>query len=180
VTVQRPVGRADRPETEVVGAYLTGYLVERELRNRLTKDPDDAETLKLEANRKQVVELAKANQNAYLASDHLDVYVATSMREKHEFSAINSLTSNIFNDSAVRDLKLRWFDPTQAYCQDRIDKGLSEALMLRRASCTIYLAQESDTLGKDSELASTLAQGKPVVAYIPDVTEEYFAAHLDG
>jgi hypothetical protein len=52
--------------------------------------------------------------------------------------------------------------------------------MLRRASCTIYLAQESDTLGKDSELASTLAQGKPVVAYIPDVTEEYFAAHLDG
>jgi hypothetical protein len=50
--------------------------------------------------------------------------------------------------------------PTQAYCSDRIDKGIAEALMLKRAQCTIYLAQESDTLGKDSELASTLAQGK--------------------
>src|ERR1035437_5855288 len=39
--------------------------------------------------------------------------------------------------------------------------------MLKRAKCTLYLAQESDTLGKDSELASTLAQGKPVIAYVP-------------
>ncbi|MFZ1989935.1 MAG: hypothetical protein WAW96_09210 [Alphaproteobacteria bacterium] len=41
--------------------------------------------------------------------------------------------------------------------------------MLRRAACTIYLAQEADTLGKDSELASTLAQGKPVIAFVPEV-----------
>jgi len=39
--------------------------------------------------------------------------------------------------------------------------------MLKLAKCTLYLAQESDTLGKDSELASTLAQGKPVIAYVP-------------
>jgi hypothetical protein len=44
--------------------------------------------------------------------------------------------------------------------------------MLKRATCTLYLAQESDTLGKDSELASTLAQGKPVIAYVPAPTEE--------
>lgn len=167
----------DIPPTD---AYLTGYLIERELRDRLADNPDDEKARSLEARRVNVVTRAKANQNAYLASDHLDVYVATSMREKHEFSAINRLTSEIFGDPAVRDLKLRWFDPTQAYCQDRIDKGLSEALMLRRASCTIYLAQESDTLGKDSELASTLAQGKPVVAYIPDVTNDYFTAHMEG
>jgi hypothetical protein len=43
--------------------------------------------------------------------------------------------------------------------------------MLKRAKCTLYLAQESDTLGKDSELASTLAQGKPVIAYVPSPTE---------
>ena len=46
-------------------------------------------------------------------------------------------------------------------------EGLAEALMLRRAACTIYFAQENDTLGKDSELASTLAQGKPVIAFVP-------------
>jgi hypothetical protein len=102
------------------------------------------------------------------------------MRERHEFSAIKRITSQIFGHQAIRDLKLRWFDPTQAYCQDRIDKGLTEGLMLRRASCTIYLAQESDTLGKDSELASTLAQGKPVVAYIPDASNEYFKTHMEG
>ncbi len=50
--------------------------------------------------------------------------------------------------------------------------------MLRRAKCTIYLAQESDTLGKDSELASTLAQGKPVVAFIPEITDESFQDHI--
>jgi hypothetical protein len=31
------------------------------------------------------------------------------------------------------------------------------------------MAQEVDTLGKDSELASTLAQGKPVIAYVRSV-----------
>jgi hypothetical protein len=159
-------------------AYLTGYLIERELREHLEANPNNAEAIDLEKRRKCIVAKAKANQDAYLASDHLDVYVATSMREKHEFIAINHITTAIFKNTAVRDLKLRWFDPTQAYCLDRIDKGLSEALMLRRASCTIYLAQESDTLGKDSELASTLAQGKPVVAYIPEVTGTYFSDHV--
>ena len=159
-------------------AYLTGYLIERQLKDRLKANSKDEEAVQLEKRRKEVVAQAKANQNAYLASDHIDVYVATSMREKHEFIAINRLTSAIFQDPSLADLKLRWFDPTQAVCPDRIDKGLSEALMLRRASCTIYLAQESDTLGKDSELASTLAQGKPVVAFVPEVTDEYVQAHL--
>jgi hypothetical protein len=101
------------------------------------------------------------------------------MREQHEFLSISRLATQIFTHSAIASLRLRWFDPTQAYCADRIDKGLSEALMLRRATCTIYLAQESDTLGKDSELASTLAQGKPVVAFIPEVTEAYVDTHLE-
>jgi hypothetical protein len=41
--------------------------------------------------------------------------------------------------------------------------------MLKRARCTVYSVQDTDTLGKDSELASTLAQGKPVIAYVPDI-----------
>jgi hypothetical protein len=30
--------------------------------------------------------------------------------------------------------------------------------------------QDTDTLGRDSELAATLAQGKPVIAYVPRIT----------
>src|SRR4029078_1006660 len=70
-------------------------------------------------------------------------------------------------ENHLKEIPLRWFDPTQSYDENIIDKGILEGLMLKRAKCTIYMAQESDTLGKDSELASTLAQGKPVIAYIP-------------
>lgn len=160
-------------------AYLTGYLIESELKRRL-EDPQDEEARTLEQRRQEIVRIALENQTAYLASDHLDVYVATSMRARHEFISIGRTVRQIFSDSAVAPLKLRWFDPTQAYCKNRIDKGLAEALMLRRAACTIYLAQESDTLGKDSELASTLAQGKPVIAYVPEVDDGYFAAHMES
>jgi len=52
--------------------------------------------------------------------------------------------------------------------------------MLRRAKCTIYFAQESDTLGKDSELASTLAQGKPVITFVPEVDEKFAERLLAG
>ena len=159
-------------------AYLTGYLIERELKERIQNDPSDEGALELESKRKQIVELAKKNHQAYLASDHLDVYVATSMRATHDFLSINRLAAQIFNHESLRPLKLRWFDPTQAYCSNRIDKGLAEALMLRRAACTIYLAQETDTFGKDSELASTLAQGKPVIAYLPNADDAYVDEHL--
>jgi hypothetical protein len=108
----------------------------------------------------------------------MDVYVATSMRERHEYLFVNDITSKVFRHPRLLHLKLRWFDPTQAFCHDRIDKGLSEALMLKRAKCTLYLAQESDTLGKDSELASTLAQGKPVIAFVPSVENE--AAYVEA
>jgi hypothetical protein len=53
-----------------------------------------------------------------------------------------------------------------------VDKGLVESLMLKRAKCTVYSVQDTDTLGKDSELAATLAQGKPVIAYVPRVDVE--------
>jgi hypothetical protein len=159
-------------------AYLTGYLVEAEIKKRLALNPQDPANLAEEAKRQSVVQQGIRNHVAYLASDHLDVYVATSMRARHEFLAINRLAKKIFEDDAVAPLKLRWFDPTQAYCANRVDKGLAEALMLRRATCTIYMAQESDTLGKDSELASTLAQGKPVIAYLPSVGADYIAEYF--
>jgi hypothetical protein len=109
------------------------------------------------------------NHKVYLTYDHLDVYVATSMRKALDYCYVYEFVSKVFNSRLLEDLNLRWFDPTQAYCEHRVDKGLVEGLMLKRAKCTIYLAQESDTLGKDSELATTLVQGKPVISYVPSL-----------
>lgn len=107
------------------------------------------------------------NTKVYLTSDYLDVYVATSMREEIDFHNVFDLCEGVFSSTKIKKLNLRYFDPTQSYHQNRIAKGLIEGLMLKRAKCTIYAAQESDSFGKDSELAATLAQGKPVIAYIP-------------
>jgi hypothetical protein len=160
------------PITHIPGdkTYFLGYLIEGQLKERLRQNPTDEEAISQLKEREKLVEQGQRNQKAYLASDHMDVYVATSMRERHEFQVVNQVIRAVFGHRKLKQLGVRCFDPTQAYCQDRIDKGLAEALMLKRASCTLYLAQESDTLGKDSELASTLAQGKPVIAYIPLVT----------
>jgi len=35
----------------------------------------------------------------------------------------------------LNELDLRYFDPTQAYTDNRVNKGLVEALMLKRARC---------------------------------------------
>ncbi|MBN4016629.1 hypothetical protein JYT88_02265 [Rhodospirillaceae bacterium AH-315-P19] len=109
------------------------------------------------------------NHETYLDYDHMDVYVATSMRERMDYYNVASFIENVFMEETLKDLNIRHFDPTQAFCPNRIDKSLVEGLMLKRATCTIYMAGEVDTLGKDSELATTLAQGKPVVAYIPEL-----------
>jgi hypothetical protein len=111
------------------------------------------------------------NTDIYLTWDYMDVYGATSMRKRWEFEETANFVSELFNNAQVRKLKLRYFDPTQSQCSYRIDKGLVEALMLKRARCTVYMVQESDTMGKDSELASTLAQGKPVIAYVPRIED---------
>lgn len=113
-----------------------------------------------------------ANTVAYLTSDYLDVYVATSMRESWEYESTAEFVKAVFANSRIKRLRLRHFDPTLSFLKNRIDKGLVEGLMLKRAGCTLYMVQESDTLGKDSELASTLAQGKPVIAYVPRMTPE--------
>lgn len=113
------------------------------------------------------IEKAKRNTIKYLTWDYLDVYVATSMRQMWEFKDTYDFINEVFKNCLPRIITgVRWFDPTQSYCESSIDKGLVEGLMLKRAKCTIYMAQETDTLGKDSELAATLAQGKPVIAFV--------------
>jgi hypothetical protein len=123
------------------------------------------------------------NLDVYLAWDHMDVYIATSMRERHDFESVHRFAQDLMAHPNLRgahedhaesrvDLNLRFFDPTQSKAKNRVNKGLVEALMLKRSLCTVYSVQDSDTLGKDSELAATLAQGKPVIAYIPQMETE--------
>lgn len=112
-------------------------------------------------------EKGEFNTRVYLTSDYMDVYVATSMREEIDFHNVFDLCEEVFSYPKIKALNLRYFDPTQSYHKNRIAKGLIEGLMLKRARCTIYSVQESDSFGKDSELAATLAQGKPVIAYVP-------------
>jgi len=160
--------------------YYLGYIVQSEIKKRIESHPDDVKAKAEFTRLNRILEFGKRNQEAYLASDHLDVYVATSMRQRHEFLLVSRIADQVFGHDLLKGMNIRYFDPTQAYCEDRIDKGLSEGLMLKRARCTIYLAQESETLGKDSELASTLAQGKPVIAYIPHGTSTYIDELISG
>ena len=151
-------------------SYL-GYIIEEELKEKLEQDPTNKEFQSQKEEMERYRQLGRKNHDAYLVSDHMDVYIATSMREPQEFSEVSTFVKKLFGDESLKHLKLRYFDPTQAYCKDRIDKGLVEGLMIKRSRCTIYHVQESDTFGKDSELAATLAQGKPVIAYIREIPE---------
>lgn len=160
-------------------SHLLGYISGKEIEEELKRNPNDLSVLARKTLRDKIVNDGKWNHNVYLTFDHLDVYVATSMRAKHEYLFVSEFMSRVENNPHIKDLKIRFFDPTCAYCADRLDKGLAEALMLKRAACTVYLAQESDTLGKDSELASTLAQGKPVIAFIPEMSDNFFNYLLD-
>ncbi len=127
---------------------------------------------KLQTKRVRILEKGRKNTDIYLSWDHMDVYVATSMRSPWEFEAVYDLVEKVFKNRALRKLNLRVFDPTQCYSDDRLNKSLIESLMLKRALVTIYNIQEADSLGKDSELAVTLAQTKPVIAYIPRILKE--------
>lgn len=118
---------------------------------------------------REVEQNALKNTDIYLIRDYMDVYIATSMRHKWEFEETFDFVNEVFSDESLKQLNLRHFDPTHSQCKNRIDKGLIDGLMLKRALCTIYMAQEVDTMGKDSELAATLAQGKPVIAYVPSI-----------
>jgi hypothetical protein len=125
-----------------------------------------------------VQETGTRNQDVYLTWDEMDVYFATSMRKPWEYKDLFDFVKSLMSSPLLRDLDVRYFDPTQSYTPHRINKGIVESLMLKRARCTVYSVQDTDTLGKDSELAATLAQGKPVIAYIPEIKEQPRAQEL--
>jgi hypothetical protein len=118
----------------------------------------------------EVQAIAIQNQDVYLTWDYMDVYFATSMRKPWEFTDLYDFVNGLMNTAELKTMNVSYFDPTQSYTKERVDKGLVESLMLKRARCTVYSVQDTDTLGKDSELAATLAQGKPVIAYVPTIS----------
>ncbi|MCY3019542.1 MAG: hypothetical protein NTW87_11010 [Planctomycetota bacterium] len=114
----------------------------------------------------KVQEIGRQNTATYLAMHDVDVYVATSMREPVHFTSNNAFMRRLFQSGALAVYRIRYFDPTQSYLPDRIQKGLVECLMIKRSALTVYNAQEGDTFGKDSELGVTLAQNKPAIVYV--------------
>lgn len=86
----------------------------------------------------QVQAIATRNEEIYLTRDHMDVYFATSMRKAWEFADLYDFISSLMKRPAIQELKVRYFDPTQSYTGNRVDKGLVESLMLKRAKCTVY------------------------------------------
>jgi transcriptional regulator with XRE-family HTH domain len=134
--------------------------------NRILRDEKD------EVAMEQAQRQALANLSQYISADHMDVYVATSMRTNSDFVSVNRFVQKLFQHELVSPLRLRYFNPTQSWIEDRVAKGLVEALMLRRARVTLYMAQKSDSFGKDSEASVALGQGKPVIVYVPKLRHQ--------
>ncbi|MFX0065812.1 MAG: hypothetical protein ACFFC7_26865 [Candidatus Hermodarchaeota archaeon] len=185
------IDRIKRDSIPFLGYLSRGKL---EYEDKLLKDKQDEGVLDEEAERSLVKLYEELNKRArkaitqgifntelYLTWNHMDCYIATSMRKEWHFWSTFDALVQIFEKAEVqlfrkpdtktlKEMNVRHFDPTQSATKskERINKTLIEGLMLKRASLCVYMAQESDTLGKDSELASTLAQGKIVIIFIPD------------
>jgi len=74
------------------------------------------------------------NTRYYLSMlSDLDVYVATSMRSRQDFRNMAEIRDNIFADDRLREMNLRYFDPTLSAAGGHEDKGLIECLMVKCA-----------------------------------------------
>ena len=106
------------------------------------------------------------NTGLYLSvANELDVYVATSMRTRKNFMDMARFCEDLFGDSRLIDLNLRYFDPTLSAASGPEDKGLIECLMVKCAKVLVYCAGSGESYGKDAEAAMALSLGKPVIFY---------------
>jgi len=109
---------------------------------------------------------ALKNTDLYLSLvNDLDVYVATSMRTRQDFRDMADHCETIFHDVRLKELNLRYFDPTISAADGHEDKGLIECLMVKCAKALVYMAGEKESFGKDAEAAMALSLGKPVVFF---------------
>ena len=114
----------------------------------------------------EVREKALTNTEYYLSMvNDLDVYVATSMRNRQDFRNMANTCARIFGDQRLDSLKLRYFDPTLSAAEGHEDKGIIECLMVKCAKALVYCAEDRESYGKDAEAAMALSLGKPVIFY---------------
>lgn len=123
----------------------------------------------------QARDAALQNTRLYLSMvGDLDVYVATSMRSRQDFRNMATVCETIFADPRLRELQLRYFDPTLSAASGHEDKGLIECLMVKCAKVLVYCAGERDSYGKDAEAAMALSLGKPVIFYCTEEQRHRF------
>ena len=109
---------------------------------------------------------ALANTRTYLSMvGDLDVYVATSMRERNDFQSMADFCEKIFAAPELLDFDLRYFDPTLSAANHHEDKGIIECLMVKLAKVLVLQAGPRDSYGKDAEAAMALSLGKPVIIH---------------
>lgn len=119
--------------------------------------------------------VALSNTELYLSMvSDLDVYVATSMRNRDHFRKMAADCAAIFGNKILDGLHLRYFDPTLSAAEGHEDKGLIECLMVKCAKALVYCAGEKESYGKDAEAAMALSLGKPVIFYCSEGERKRF------
>jgi len=88
-----PIKKIDDKDT-----YYNGEFIGRQIEEVLKNNPKDKDLLKEKTKMDEVREKGIFNYQCYLASDHLDVYIATSMRQRHEYIFVNKIINEIFTD----------------------------------------------------------------------------------
>lgn len=118
---------------------------------------------------KQAREAALENTRIYLSiCSDLDVYVATSMRNRQDFREMANTCERIFHTPELKKFNIRYFDPTLSAAAHHEDKGIIECLMVKTTKVLLYFSQHKESLGKVSEYAMALSLGKPVIVLCPD------------
>ena len=109
---------------------------------------------------------ALSNTAMYLSMvGDLDVYIATSMRNRGDFRDMADFCETVFTSDHLQELRLRYFDPTLSAAEHHEDKGIVECLMVKCAKALILNAGTRDSYGKDAEAAMALSLGKPVIIF---------------
>jgi hypothetical protein len=108
----------------------------------------------------------------------LDIYVATSMRDRSDFRKMADFCEKVFRAPSLKHLTLRYFDPTVSAAEGHEDKGLIECLMVKSAKVLVYCAGKRDSFGKDAEAAMALSLGKPVIFYCDEAERQRFFSEV--
>jgi hypothetical protein len=120
-------------------------------------------------------EAALSNTEKFLSMvGDLDVYVATSMRNRADFRSMADFCEEIFQDNRLDELNVRYFDPTMSAATHHEDKGLVECLMVKCTKALVLHAGTRDSFGKDAEASMALSLGKPVIIYCHEAERERF------